>query len=225
MRTTGKNRHLLAIIGGTLLLCAALLLLSYLWEDYRASRQSEQLLQQIQNSFPADRDPLGDVSPPAGEAALSGASLPEESAREQTEESELPVSGEPLLEKVLGILEIPTQEIVLPVLNEYSEDLLRQAPCRYGAEKCRQDQIVIAGHNYKSHFHCLSGLRTGDEVLLTDLDGSQRRYVVSAVETLSGSDRDGLFSGSWEMTLFTCAADRQDRIVVCCLTADRELSE
>ena len=49
---------------------------------------------------------------------------------------------------ICGTLEIPVIGLKLPVMAEYSEALLRLAPCRYTDNGVPPDKLVIAGHNF-----------------------------------------------------------------------------
>ncbi len=51
----------------------------------------------------------------------------------------------------IGTLEIPSLDLTLPVMSEWSYPLLKLAPCRY-AGSAYQGNLVIAAHNYKTHF-------------------------------------------------------------------------
>ena len=60
---------------------------------------------------------------------------------------------------------------------------LKIAPCRqFGSS--RTDDLVIAAHNYESHFGKLTSLTAGDSVTFTDMDGIVNEYVVNKVEVL-----------------------------------------
>ena len=51
----------------------------------------------------------------------------------------------------LGILSVPSKNLELPILADYSYELLDTAPCRYSGSY-DSDDLVIGGHNYRSHF-------------------------------------------------------------------------
>ena len=50
----------------------------------------------------------------------------------------------------IGILEIPALDLNL-VISSWSYSSLRLAPCRYSGSAYKGD-LVIAAHNYQSHF-------------------------------------------------------------------------
>ena len=83
----------------------------------------------------------------------------------------------------VGEISIPAISIDLPVMSEWSYPRLKIAPCRqFGSS--RTDDLVIAAHNYESHFGKLTSLTAGDSVTFTDMDGIVNEYVVNKVEVL-----------------------------------------
>lgn len=51
----------------------------------------------------------------------------------------------------LGTLEIPVLELELPIISQWSDSLLKIAPCRYQGS-AYLDNMILAGHNYRAHF-------------------------------------------------------------------------
>ena len=80
----------------------------------------------------------------------------------------------------VGEISIPAIGIDLPVMSEWSYPRLKIAPCRqFGSS--RTDDLVIAAHNYESHFGKLTSLTAGDSVTFTDMDGIVNEYVVKCL--------------------------------------------
>ena len=120
----------------------------------------------------------------------------------------------------IGVISIPSQSIDLPVMGgDWSYSKLRTAPCVYSGS-VYQDNMIIAGHNYRRHFGKLSNLSIGDKVTFTDMSGNVFSYKVVEVESISGSDVEGMTSGDWDLTLFTCTMDGQRRITIRCERTD-----
>lgn len=115
----------------------------------------------------------------------------------------------------IGMLEIPALGLALPVVSEWSYAKLKLAPCRYQGS-AYTDDLIIAAHNYRSHFGSLKNLREGDGVWFTDTDGNVFRYEVVSLESIQGTDVDGMLSGEWDLTLFTCTLGGQNRLTVRC---------
>lgn len=115
----------------------------------------------------------------------------------------------------IGTLEIPGLGLKLPVLSEWSDTLLKTAPCRYTGS-AYLDSMVIAGHNYRRHFGGLRNLQTGDSVIFTDTEELCFSYSVTLVEQLPGDAVEEMTSGEWDLTLFTCTARGRERVAVRC---------
>ena len=81
----------------------------------------------------------------------------------------------------IGILEIPALDLELPVISSWSYSSLRLAPCRYSGSAYKGD-LVIAAHNYQSHFGGLRTLPEGSEVFFTDAVGNRFSYYVAVTE-------------------------------------------
>lgn len=107
--------------------------------------------------------------------------------------------------RYIGLLEIPSIGLSLPVMEDWSYEQLEISPCRYSGSVYTHD-IVICGHNYRSHFSPIKWLEEGTEATFTDVDGNVFTYVLSYTETISPGDTDSMVTtdGSWDMTLFTC---------------------
>ncbi len=116
---------------------------------------------------------------------------------------------------LIGEIVIPSVGIDLPVLNDWSYDLLKIAPCRYSGS-AEDGNLIILGHNYKSHFTPLKSVKVGDEVRFTDVNGFRHTYVVEEIETLHKTRLDDLTMTDYDLTLFTCTADGQSRFIARC---------
>lgn len=84
----------------------------------------------------------------------------------------------------IGYVEVPVLGLKLPVMAEWDYDRLKIAPCRqFGST--RTDDLVIAAHNFESHFGRLKELTGGETVIFTDMDGVVSTYSVTRLETLN----------------------------------------
>ncbi len=115
----------------------------------------------------------------------------------------------------IGILRIPSLDLELPVISEWSYSNLRIAPCRYSGSTY-QDNLSIAAHNYPSHFGLLKTMSEGDEVLFTDMDGNIFNYQVVCVETLTPIAVNDIVDSGYDLSLFTCTLSGQSRVAVRC---------
>lgn len=112
-----------------------------------------------------------------------------------------------------GIIEIPALDIELPVRSEFSYKGLKSAPCVYKGS-VYMDNMIIAAHNYSSHFGKIKNLNIGDRVSFTDSDGNVFLYDVSDIVQIDGYDAESMDDGDWDMTLFTCTLDGRSRITI-----------
>lgn len=141
---------------------------------------------------------------------------PEPSVPPDNTASEDPSSPKPQY-ATIGVVSIPKLALELPVLSEYSDNLLKVSVCRYEGEAQENPvRLVVAGHNYKSHFGNLSSLALDDEVCFQNSAGTVFNYTVTEITEISMYDHEALEQGEWDITLFTCASDRSRRILVRC---------
>lgn len=118
-------------------------------------------------------------------------------------------------QEYIGVLEIPALTLTLPVISEWNYDRLRKAPCRY-AGSAYTDNLVIAAHNYKTHFGDLKRLNPGDAVIFTDAVGNRFEYEVALTETLMPRDVQEMKSAEFALSLFTCTVGGSYRVTVRC---------
>lgn len=115
----------------------------------------------------------------------------------------------------IGYLSIPAIDVDLPVMSEWDYERLKISPCRYfGSTKT--DNLVIAAHNYESHFGNLGNLAEGDSVVFTDMESVKHRYKVKSVELLEPTDVDKVKNSGDDLILYTCTYSRAKRITVRC---------
>ena len=179
---------------GLLLLLAAFLLTCYnIWDERRADAAAQRALAQLEQTL--------QTAQPMVDYRLNP-------------DMEMPVQwidGE----AYIGILAIPALDLTLPVISQWSYPGLKKAPCRYQGSAYK-DNLVIAGHNYRTHFYGLKNLQCGDEVLFTDYDGNHFYYRVTEVEVLDATAVEQMQTGHWALTLFTCTYGGQSRVTVRC---------
>lgn len=195
-------------ITGLLLFAAALALSVYnLWDGYRAEQSREKLLEEY-------RDKSQNISDEGEQAEESDGQTPDYQLNPEMEMPEITLED---LDGAacIGVLEIPEIDLKLPVLSEWSYPLLKKAPCRYSGS-AYLDNLVIAAHNYRTHFGKLKELETGDEVIFTDAAGNRFEYKVAVVEALTPQSVEDMTSGEWALSLFTCTLDGKNRVTVRC---------
>lgn len=213
-----KRKGTLLMYMGLLLMAAALFLTGHnLWEDYRAGKLAELVLAQMD----AEKDP---------ERANAGQSWQQEGTDQGAGRTEAMETGLPdyLLYPdmempvreidgygYIGVLEVPGQNLELPVMDTWDEEKLKVSPCRY-AGSAYKGNFIIAGHNYRKHFSPIKSMHTGDAVIFTDMDGNRFFYRVVEAEILKASDVEAMEAGEWDLTLFTCTYGGQTRFTLRC---------
>lgn len=115
----------------------------------------------------------------------------------------------------IGILEIPSMSISLPVMNECNNSNLKKALCRYKGS-IYKDNMIIAGHNYITFFAKIGKLNYGDEVTFEDIDGNVFKYKVSEIQLIKDIDIETMQNGNWDLTLFTCNYNGSSRVTIRC---------
>jgi sortase A len=115
----------------------------------------------------------------------------------------------------IGTIQIPSLGLFLPIQSEWSKENARYAICRYKGSVYDND-LIIAGHNYVEHFGNLNQLNSGDEVIVTDMNGVSFYFEVSNIETLGAYDTEEMESGDWDLTLFTCTVGGANRVTIRC---------
>lgn len=116
----------------------------------------------------------------------------------------------------MGEIEIPALSLKLPVINDWSYPKLKVAPCRYYGS-IEGNDLILAAHNYDSHFGKLKNLEVGEEINIVDITGEKYSYQITSMETLGDTQLSDLVKeGSWDMTLFTCTKGGKMRVVVRC---------
>ncbi len=196
------KRKLFRAIGIVLIAAAAALAAYNEWDDRRAGRAAEEVLEQLDAAMAEQERPEG-----AAPVGVSGEEAPAE--------AEMPAltvdAGE-----CVGVLTIPKLNRSLPVMREWNYSLLKNSPCRYSGSVYTGD-MVIAGHNYRSHFGGgFGGLKAGDEIYFTDVYGGRFKYRISRTETLKPTAIEEMTSGDWDLTLFTCTLGGEARFAVRC---------
>lgn len=221
MNKTGR----FLIFVGCLLIAAALGLTAYnLVDEARAGKSADQALSQLAIAMSSIRDASTTTgndtlaAPPPFTTPTTSSTTDIPSADQANDEPEMPViqlDGQ----EYAGILSIPSLSLELPVLRNWSMAALKNAPCCY-AGSLYQNNLVIAGHNYKGHFGKLSDLQIGDSIFFTDARGKRFRYEVVEMESLPANAVDDMTEGDWDFTLFTCTVGGRSRLTVRCVLTE-----
>lgn len=203
-----------AFVGAALLIAALLLWVFNLIQAGRAGEEAQNVLGDVKQVMASTLRPTAPPAPQPTDAA-------EETRPEPTEPpGEMPTVTVGYNDYI-GYLHIPSQELELPVMSDWSYDKLNVAPCRqFGSYYT--DDLVIAAHNFYSHFGKLKNLNPGDAVTFTDVTGADHNYTVASVQTLPPDAVDAVQYSGHALTLYTCTPGGATRVTVFCDRAESE---
>ena len=188
-----KSGVILISLGAVLILAALLLFLHNRSEDRRAGQEAESLLEDVRSSMAANADPEPQEEP-----------------------------AEEITYDYAGVIAIPDLSLELPVIDQWNYARLKVAPCRQSGAAADGD-LVIAAHNYKSHFGYLDRLEPGASVIFTDMEGTVYRYAVEEIRQLEPEDVEdvsSVFSSEYPLVLYTCTPGGKARVAVFCRWAE-----
>lgn len=188
-----KSGVILISLGAVLILAALLLFLYNRSEDRRAGQEAESLLEDVRSAMAANADPEPQEEP-----------------------------AEEITYDYAGVIAIPNLSLELPVIDQWNYARLKVAPCRQSGAAADGD-LVIAAHNYKSHFGYLDRLEPGASVIFTDMEGTVYRYAVEEIRQLEPEDVEdvsSVFSSEYPLVLYTCTPGGKARVAVFCQWAE-----
>lgn len=184
-----KSGVILISLGAVLILAALLLFLYNRSEDRRAGQEAESLLEDARSAMAANAAPEPQEEP-----------------------------AEEITYDYAGVIAIPDLSLELPVIDQWNYARLKVAPCRQSGAAADSD-LVIAAHNYKSHFGYLDRLEPGASVIFTDMEGTVYRYAVEEIRQLEPEDVEdvsSVFSSEYPLVLYTCTPGGKARVAVFC---------
>lgn len=222
----GRLRAGLAALSAVCAAAAVVVLLAQHMEGVAAGRRAEALLKAFTAQPPsaaAMETEAAQAAPPAtakpapvtpGVARQGGDGDAEKAALE-----DLPGYT------VVARLAIARLSLELPVLSETSAKALNVSVCRYrGPDPGGVGNLVITGHDFRngSHFGRLDTVEVGDSVMLTDKEGNAFTYEVYKLEHVNPDNAEALDATQYgrELTLLTCEADGNRRLLVRCKIVD-----
>lgn len=202
-----KHKGTGLIASGLALILAAAALTGYnLLESRQAKQSAAQTLQVLQAEIVPE-----ETNSDAVDKASAVEEVPDYVRFPEMEMPIVHVDGQ----DYVGMISIPSLELELPVISQWSYPALKIAPCRYEGSAYTGDLILMA-HNFESHFGKIKELRPEDAVLFTDMDGNVFSYRVVELETLPGTAIEDMSAGEWDLTLFTCTYGGRSRVTIRC---------
>lgn len=219
-------------LGFLFIFLALLLTVFNFYEDYEGSVQAKRILASLEEEgLPKleekKQDDLGYSTIPGVDNHLMESALQENTLRENTFKQNILEEAFPKNEvknmpvkkvdgiKYIGELKISKLRLDLPIQESWSYRKIKKAPARYDGSIYDKDLILLA-HNYRSHFGTLMQLKRGDELQFQDMDGNLFFLQVVKQEVIQATDKDRLYRGEWDLSLFTCTIGGRERVVIRC---------
>ena len=180
-----KKALFLIIIGIMLIISALYLQLHNNYEDIKAGKESKEVVEVIQEE------------------------LNTQEIKEDSDKETIKVNGD----EYIGIINIPSLNVELPVMSDWSYEKMKKSPARYYGSLETND-LVICAHSYKNFFRYIKNLVKGDIVVITDINGNEYLFEVKVVEILKPENIKEMIESEFDLTLFTCTYDSQNRVTV-----------
>lgn len=198
-KSGGRLGKSLIILGLLLIATALFLTCKNIWDISKAGADSNSVLDKL---VPIIEDATG----PSAEEEVPDYIL--------NPEMDMPVKVIDGVEYI-GTISIEKTGVTLPIALELNRKNLKTSPCRYKGSAYKDD-LIIAAHNYPSHFGKIKYLEIGDAVVIKDMDGNEFDYQVVSSEILKGTDIEQMMEGDWDLTVFTCTIGGRNRVTVRC---------
>ena len=185
-----------AFIGiGVLLILVSLVITGFnKYEDLNAGKQAQEVLDVFKNEVVTQNHVVDNLI-----------------TNEVKEMKTININGD----EFIGTIKIPSINLELPVMSEYTYSKLKKAPCRYYGNLFTND-LIICAHAYETFFANLINLKQNDLIIFTDVDGNNYVYEVLEIEVLKSTDVDKMINSDFDLTLYTCTYDNTGRVTVRC---------
>ena len=166
------------------MIVAALILVCYnIWDDQRATVSARTVLKELLVYMPEqDDDETQADNDNKDNLPDSSEDYPAYVLHPEIEMPTVKIDGR----DYIGTLRIPSLDLKLPVISEWSYPALKIAPCRYKGSAYSND-LIIAAHNYNSHFGRIKYLKVGDAVKKFHVGPHRIGHVVTKGETLDAA--------------------------------------
>ena len=193
----------LMALGLVLLAGAAGLFLWNQQEGDRAAAASAELMPKLSAAIIENRE---EETPPERPSLIPMPTEPEKPVMKAVE-----IDGH----SYIGYLTIPRLGLELPVMEDWSDENLKIAPCRFTGTTM-EENLVLAAHNYKKHFGPIRRLKPGDQVIFVDMENVTTVYEVAATDAVLPTAVEEVTAGAYDLALVTCTYGGNTRLVVYC---------
>ena len=181
-----KKGKILVIVGCILLFIAGLMVTYNNYENKKAGVESKEIYQKLQ--------------------------------KEEVNEENLAINKEMKVVNIdgndyIGTIVIPALNLELPVTSDWDYKKMKTFPCRYYGSIFTND-LVICAHSFNNLFGRIKNLKTDDLLIFTDMNKEEYVYKVEMIEILSPNDVLEMTQSEFDLTLYTCTRDSQNRVTV-----------
>ena len=195
IKIVSLNKGKLFIIVGIFLILVSVIMTFYnKYEDLNAGIQAKEALEVLKSEVVSQNHIVEDLT-----------------LEEVKEMKTININGD----EFIGTITIPTLNLELPIMSEYSYSRLKKAPCRYYGNLFTND-LIICAHAYETFFANLIKLKQNDLIMFTDVDGNNYAYEVLEIEILKPTDVEKMINTEFDLTLYTCTSDNMNRVTVRC---------
>lgn len=113
------------------------------------------------------------------------------------------------------LIEVPSANACLPVQNKWNTKDLMYSPCRFWGSSY-DGSLILGGSGLNGQFDFCGRLEIGDQVLITDMEGTRFTYTVEHIDRSKTAQFEKLSDPSYSLTLFVQEAYSTSYIVVRC---------
>lgn len=173
------------IIGGVLVIGTLLLFLYNRWDAHSVSVKSEEVINEIKEYLNQPQLNINDEMP---SVIISD-------------------------DYYIGYLTIPSLQVEVAVLDEFDQNKLKIAAARqYGTTY--DDDLVIAGYNYKWHFGRFNEIQIGDILAFTNMNGISVIYEVKNIDLVDPYDIEKIQDSDYDLVLYTSNISGKNKIAI-----------
>lgn len=117
-------------------------------------------------------------------------------------------------DNIIGTLEIPKLELIAPIQEGTSEEVLKVAVGHFKESSFWNGNVALASHNrsrYAQYFEAINNLKNGDEIVYKTKMG-QKRYSVYDSKIIDSTDWSVIENTKENvLTLITCVKNNKDK--------------
>lgn len=115
----------------------------------------------------------------------------------------------------VGLVEIPTFGVTLPIYNAWDAAKTTDYPCRF-CGTVYDGSLVIGGADQQGQFDFLDRIELGNVIKVVDMTGGEYEYTVTRVDRSKTAEADILIDDSCDLTLFVRDTYSLDYLIVRC---------